>query len=1334
MRWLRLLSWLAGGVVVVGVVLFGALQTAVGQRALAGLVTSLVSSPDTRIGVVGLDGFFPTDFRVARMTVADRGGVWLRGEEVRLRWSFASLFTGRVRIDEVSARRLEILRAPQSDEVGASSSSGGVGLQLGIDLRSVDVPDIHLGPALAAGVDSHWKLVGSAVLAAGDAPSRLKLALDRVDGPAGHLSSDLTFNLRALSANGEIEVEEPAGGGVVAALLGRPDLDRVAAKLVASGTRDEGTARLTASAQDLLTASGEARWRRVDKATSVSFTFAAQSRAYQASLNSSGTYDSEADRLEADTTLTLAGAGPLRDRVGALDWRGLRVRMQARLAELRKSPTGTATLAATAEDFAYPPLAPMHVELRASLGLGRDGSLSVDGLDVSTPLAAVKGSGRYRTAARTGEARLSIDGSNLAVFSALAGLPLEGRTHVDFTLNTGRDGSTVAWQGSVDDLGLPQIPQSWGRQSLRLSGAGGLKKGGAWRLDRAQFAGSRASFELSGHGMGSTGELSLSLGLPDLALLRPEISGAGTVKASLSYGAGEAHGKLDVSGTVAQRKLTLVAEFTRRADGSLLLPSANGRWASVSLDARDLTVTPQGTTGIGHLAIARLADLAPVLGVDLAGALDLDVAAEPDPAGKLRIALRGKDLRGQGLGATNLQVDGTVADPLGAARADATVKVSGLNGAGGVAQVDATLKGDRERMAVELNAAGPALNAALAANVEAVGEEIRVGLQRLAGTYRNIPIALAAPAQLRITGARTAIERASLGVGSGRVSITGALDATDSDLTIQIAQLPVALLEALLPGTKVEGSLQATLRVTGPLGQPRVQATYTASGLRLKRQRTALIPALSLQGNATVADRQATFDANLTAGGATRLSFKGEALLPRGNAKLQAKVALKGTIDIAPFSPMLGEDVRGLAGTVRPDMVLTVDGDSVRGTGTAAVAGGALFLPDTGLRLDNGQGVLALQGDTLNLQQLSFQTARNGKIAASGSIGLDKGMPVNLAVTARNALVANRPDLIATISSDVKITGSPADGLEVSGPVTIDRAEIGIGVSQAANYPVLPVREINGGSTASSAASPQTAPPAPPPAEAATGGGVRLALDVRAPQAVFVRGRGLNAEVGGQFTVTGKPSRPVVLGALALRRGTFNFAGRVLNFTRGNVSLVSATTLDPQLDFAATTSVSSTTIEVDITGTARAPRIALTSSPPLPQDEAMAMLLFGKPAAGLSPGELLTAAQAISELSGGTAVGSGLMGRLRSVLGLDQLSVNSGGGAATGSGSANPSATSLQGGRYVAPGVYVGAEQGTTGASTRGVVEIEVLKHVKIEGAVGSDSNDRVGAKMEWDY
>jgi autotransporter translocation and assembly factor TamB len=104
----------------------------------------------------------------------------------------------------------------------------------------------------------------------------------------------------------------------------------------------------------------------------------------------------------------------------------------------------------------------------------------------------------------------------------------------------------------------------------------------------------------------------------------------------------------------------------------------------------------------------------------------------------------------------------------------------------------------------------------------------------------------------------------------------------------------------------------------------------------------------------------------------------------------------------------------------------------------------------------------------------------------------------------------------------------------------------------------------------------------------------------------------------------------------------------------------------------------------------------------------------------------------LAELTGKEAPGTSLLSRLRSTLGLDQLKVGSGSGSSTSSTSSSP--VSLEAGRYVAPGVYVGAKQGAAGNSSRGVVEIDVLDHTKVEGDIGADSNGRVGVKMEWDY
>jgi translocation and assembly module TamB len=758
-----------------------------------------------------------------------------------------------------------------------------------------------------------------------------------------------------------------------------------------------------------------------------------------------------------------------------------------------------------------------------------------------------------------------------------------------------------------------------------------------------------------------------------------------------------------------------------------------GSWASATVDVKDLAVTPKGATGSGHLAMTHLEELKGLVGQDLGGGVTLDLATSDEPGGKVTVTLRGDRLRSGPTGVVRLALDAEVIDPLGSATTDATIKAENLSGVPQVSQATATVKGDRSAFDVDLKVAG-LTSASLQARIQPTPDDIRVALYRLEARTQGIPVVLAAPTHLAVLGSRVVLDATSLRVAGGRVSLKGAVDPAASDLAVEVAGLPLALIDNFSPGTGLEGTVQAKAHLAGALANPRVQATYAADGIRIKRPETALLPALGLKGTLAMADRQATFDASLSAGSGTQLSMKGKAAIPQGAAPLAASVTIGGSTALAPFSPALGTSVRNIAGTLQPNLVLTINGEKISGSGTIVLSGASVYLPASGLRLTGGQATLALQGDTLLLQKLSFQTARNGEVSAGGTVRLDPahGFPVDLRLTTKGALLANRPDILATVSSNIKVTGSLADGFDVAGPVTVDRAEIGIGVSQAANYPVVQVREINGGT-----APDPTAPKPPPPV---AGGkkppkppdGVRLALTINAPQAVFVRGRGLDAEMGGQFTVNGNPEAPQVIGSLALRRGKFDLLGRQLDFAHGNVSLSNVNEIDPELDFAATTTVDSTTIEVDITGSSRAPKIALTSSPQLPQDEAMAMLLFGKRSSSLSPVELLSAAQALAELTGGTPPSGGFLGRLRSTLGLDQLSVNS--SSTTNANGTTSSTTALQGGRYVAPGVYVGAQQGASGDSSRGVIEIEVFKHTKIQGAIGADSNDKIGAKMEWDY
>jgi len=265
-----------------------------------------------------------------------------------------------------------------------------------------------------------------------------------------------------------------------------------------------------------------------------------------------------------------------------------------------------------------------------------------------------------------------------------------------------------------------------------------------------------------------------------------------------------------------------------------------------------------------------------------------------------------------------------------------------------------------------------------------------------------------------------------------------------------------------------------------------------------------------------------------------------------------------------------------------------------------------------------------------------------------------------------------------------------------------------------------------------------TAPP-PPPAT------TRIALDltVSSRGQIFVRGRGLEAEFEGDLKINGTTGAPQVSGALDMRRGTLSLAGANLVFQSGKISFNGQALrqrLDPSLDLVAQSQANGITATLKITGTASQPRIELSSSPQLPQDEVLAQLLFQQSAKSLSAMQLASVAQAAATLSGGGG-GFDPVGTMRKSLGLDRLAVGSSEDSSSGS-----SSTTIEAGKYVLRNVYIGAKQDLSGG-TRALVQVDITKHLKAQVQVNTgpraaattstplqDNGDSIGLSYQFEY
>jgi len=339
----------------------------------------------------------------------------------------------------------------------------------------------------------------------------------------------------------------------------------------------------------------------------------------------------------------------------------------------------------------------------------------------------------------------------------------------------------------------------------------------------------------------------------------------------------------------------------------------------------------------------------------------------------------------------------------------------------------------------------------------------------------------------------------------------------------------------------------------------------------------------------------------------------------------------------------------------------------------------------------------------------------------TGKVGvLQAGVPVDLYIKADNAQPLVSKLVTASLNADLHVSGTARARLDVAGSVHLNRTLIGVPNSLPPDVVVLDVRRRG------------------KPAPAARERQLVIGLDVAvaAPQEFLVQGRGLDAEMGGDLHVGGTVDTPVVSGSLALLRGNFSLSNNKLNFSpESRVSFNGAglkNTIDPTLDFKAEATVADATVTLRITGLADAPKFEFTSSPPLPQDEIMARLLFGQNAAALSAFQLAQIGVTLASLSGvGGDGGLNPLVKIQRSLGLDRLTVGPGATTNTASGPENTGA-SIAAGRYISKRVYIEAKQTTLGTSQL-ETDVDLTKHLKLQTRLGNGTASVQGTTPEND-
>ncbi len=741
----------------------------------------------------------------------------------------------------------------------------------------------------------------------------------------------------------------------------------------------------------------------------------------------------------------------------------------------------------------------------------------------------------------------------------------------------------------------------------------------------------------------------------------------------------------------------------------LALPDAG--WARAV--GRDIgaSATFDWNAATSALQISHLSLTAPGYQITADGSLGPMAALQGQVAGSYEDMSRLSGVLGQSLsGAARFDLAGEL-DPLSGAF-DVTGSVLGQALGFGVAQVDGLMAGEsRLTLSAKRDVSGTILR-----DVTLQSASLTTSLS---GTLTDRGANLAAVLDL---GDLSALGAGYSGALHGTASLQGpsddgvlSLQATGTDLAIGQAQIDTLLRGASQLKVRLGLGPQGVRLIDADLANGQIKASVTKS---FKGKAGDLTLSAQLANLGVIAPQ---FPGPVTLAGAAQSVEGGMGV----DITLQGPAQMKATVVGALSSDYKAADLK-IVGTSSATIAnLLITPRSLEGALRFDVRlKGPFVLSSLGGQISLADGRLAAPTLPFALKEIFLDTTlragsatvtgragitTGGKLGVTGSVAMAAPFPANLTFALDNVVLRD-PQLYATTAQGTLTLRGPAlGGGLISGAINLGKTELQIPSPNASvSGDLSGLRHIN--EPRASVATRQRAGQGPRGGAARAEAGYGLDVTLSAANQVFVRGRGLDAELGGTLILRGTTTKIAPSGAFNLLRGRLDILGRRLVLSEAQVQLQGA--LVPYVHILAGIDSGGISSSVVIDGDATNPTVTFTSSPDLPQEQVLAHLLFDRGLDKISAFQAAQLASAVAALAG--RGGDGVIGTLRRKTLLDNLDVQ-----ADGTGN-----TTVTAGKYLGDKAYSEVTIGQSGTSSISLNydlgrKLTAKTHTDSEGATG---------------
>jgi translocation and assembly module TamB len=981
----------------------------------------------------------------------------------------------------------------------------------------------------------------------------------------------------------------------------------------------------------------------------------------------------------------------------------------------------------------------------------QSGEATFDILDLSAPNFDAEYSGLLSGSKIHGKA--NIVARDLSRFALLAGGALKGEARIAADLDGapryGALSATVDAHATKLATSYPMLDRATGG-TLDVTGAARLTPSGGFGFTDLLASGQHGTARLNGEYGRDKVDLGARIEIPETHVLDPRVSGKAEIAAALSgtpsdltaaLKANLGEGKLldrktsgialealasnvtglidanaTLSGDVNGNPLQGSAHVARHSDGGWAIDNLGVSLASARL-AGALAVGPDAlATGDLSFSATNLDDLSPLVLTKLSGALQAKASASvAEGKQALSVTANSDRMTIDANRIEGLNVDLKIADLWGAKIVSGFAQLARAE-VGGQSITGVKLTATGNALASDLDLSGNARGLALSAHGRLFGgPPTRLELASFAAQGGGQRIALANPATVTYAADGLDIKDLGLRVGAGRLSLSGHSGSTLA-LKANATSIPLAALDLFSPGLGLSGVADGEATIGGTPSNPTGEWKVRVQHVVAPQMRNAGLPALDAIGSGRLAGARTSLDIAINAGTGTTARLTGSAPLAADGA---LDVKADGNLDARLANSMLSVSGRHAGGSVA--VALQVRGTIAKpqAQGTVRLSGGQLTDDQTGFKLTGVTGTFVANGSTVRIDHLAGTTPNAGSISATGEVRLDPaaGFPGSIRLTGQHAQLVANDILSATADMVLDISGPLAQRPRVEGRITI----VGMDIFVPSRFnsvaaPIPGTKHLNPTATARArlalAAKAKGSGARAPPFDAT------LALTISAMNRIFVRGRGIYAELGGNLHVSGSARDPQVTGDFELLRGSLMLLSSRLTFTRGNVRFHGD--VMPDLDLVAETSTSGITARIAVTGPAAQPAFQISSNPSLPEDEILSRILFQKSSGSLSAVQALELANAVGTLSGQVDA----FENVRKSLGVDSLDIST-----SATGGALVSATRAINDR-LSVGVTTGARPQDNGVN----LNFDVSRHVRLQAGVDSSGGSNAGIGLDWEY